>query len=89
MLDTQATLVYPIVRMIRSFQHKGLAKLWNEGDKKAVRPDLLDRVRRRLTALDEAQDLRELNLPGWGFHPLQGRPPATHSRSTARVAYHL
>lgn len=60
--------------MIRSFQHKGLAQLWNEGDTKAVRPDLLDRVRRRLTALNEAQDLRELNVPGSGFHPLHGKP---------------
>ena len=60
--------------MIRSFQHKGLAKLWNEGDPKGVRADLLDRVRRRLTALNEAQDLRELSMPGWGLHQLHGKP---------------
>ena len=62
------------MKMIRSFQHKGLAKLWNEGDPKGVRADLLDRVRGRLTALNEAQDLRELNVPGLGFHPLPGKP---------------
>jgi proteic killer suppression protein len=50
--------------MIRSFRHKGLAKLWNEGDPKGVRAELLDRVRARLTALNEVQDLRELNMPG-------------------------
>jgi proteic killer suppression protein len=61
--------------MIRSFRHKGLAKLWNEGDPKGVRADLLDRVRRRLTALHAAQDLRELGMPGWGLHRLQGKPP--------------
>jgi proteic killer suppression protein len=60
--------------VIRSFQHKGLARLWNEGDPKGVRPDLLDRVRRRLAALNEAQDLRELSLPGVRLHPLQGKP---------------
>lgn len=60
--------------MIQSFRHRGLAKLWNEGDPKGVKTDLLDRVRRRLTALNEAQDLRELNVPGWGFHPLHGTP---------------
>ncbi len=60
--------------MIQSFRHRGLAKLWNEGDPKGVRAALLDRVRRRLTALNEAQDLRELNVPGWGFHPLHGTP---------------
>lgn len=36
--------------------------------------DLLDRVRGRLTALDAAQALRELDLPGWGLHKLQGEP---------------
>jgi hypothetical protein len=35
--------------MIQSFQHKGLAKLWNEDDPKGVRAGLLDRVRARLT----------------------------------------
>jgi toxin HigB-1 len=60
--------------MIRSFRHKGLAKLWNEGDPKGVRADLLDRVRGRLTALNETQDLRELSMPGWGLHRLQGKP---------------
>ena len=35
---------------------------------------MLDRVRLRLTALDAAQDLQELSMPGWGLHPLQGKP---------------
>jgi len=48
--------------MIRSFRHEGLERFWNKGDPKGVRGDLRDRVRRRLTALNEAQDLRELNL---------------------------
>lgn len=60
--------------MIRSFRHRGLTRLWNKGDTKGVRADLLDRVRLRLTALDAAQDLQELNMPGWGLHRLQGTP---------------
>jgi proteic killer suppression protein len=60
--------------MIRSFRHKGLARLWNQGDPRGVRADLVDRVRRRLSALDAAQDLRELALPGWKLHRLQGKP---------------
>jgi toxin HigB-1 len=60
--------------MIQSFRHKGLAKLWNTGDPKGVRSDLLNRVRRVLTALDSAQDLRELDMSGWGLHRLQGKP---------------
>jgi proteic killer suppression protein len=60
--------------MIRSFLHKGLAKLWNEHDPRGVRADLLDRVRARLTALNEVQDLRELSMPGWRLHQLHGKP---------------
>jgi len=61
--------------MIRSFRHKGLAKLWNDGDARRVRGDLLDRVRQRLTALDAARDPRSLDIPGWRVHPLRGKPP--------------
>lgn len=32
------------------------------------------RVRARLTALNEVQDLRELSMPGWRLHPHQGKP---------------
>lgn len=60
--------------MIRSFRHRGLAKLWNEGDATGVRADLRDRVRQRLTALDAVQDLRSLDIPGWRVHPLRGKP---------------
>lgn len=60
--------------MIQSFRHRGLAKFWNKGDPKGGRADLADRVRRRLTALDAAQDLRELAMPGLGLHRLHGEP---------------
>ncbi|HEX9670222.1 MAG TPA: type II toxin-antitoxin system RelE/ParE family toxin [Thermoanaerobaculia bacterium] len=60
--------------MIRSFRHKALKKLWNEGDPRGVRSDLLGRVRRLLTALDVAQDLTELGGSGWGLHRLHGQP---------------
>ncbi len=60
--------------MIRSFRSKGLERFWNRGDPKGIRGDLRDRVQTRLTALDAAQDLRELDLQGWGVHRLQGEP---------------
>jgi proteic killer suppression protein len=60
--------------MIQSFRHKGLAKFWNQGDPRGIRADLRERVRRRLTALDAAQDMRELGMQGVGLHPLRGSP---------------
>jgi len=60
--------------MIRSFRHKGLARLWNANDPKGIRPDLVDRVRMRLTALQGAEDPKDLDLPGWRLHRLHGKP---------------
>lgn len=60
--------------MIQSFRHKGLKALFRTGASRRVRPDLQPRVIRRLDALDAAADLSELNLPGFGFHSLKGRP---------------
>jgi len=60
--------------MIRSFRHKGLSRLFLDNDPRGIRPDLLDRCRVRLRALHGAQSLRELNVSGFDFHPLRGKP---------------
>ena len=60
--------------MIRSFRHKGLARLWNRNDPKGVRPDLVNRVRHRLTALQSAKELQDLDVPGWRLHRLHTTP---------------
>jgi len=62
--------------MIRSFRHKGLADLFRTGASGKVRADLQARVLRRLDALDVAEALEQLNLPGFDFHVLKGfKPP--------------
>ena len=33
---------------------------------------MVDRIRIRLNVLNRARELRDLNLPGLGFHPLKG-----------------
>jgi proteic killer suppression protein len=48
--------------------------LWNENDPRGIRPDQLDRVRRVLRELDVATTPADLNLPGYRFHALHGRP---------------
>ena len=60
--------------MIRSFKHKGLAELFENGRSRRVRADLHARCLRRLEALDQADLLRDLNLPGFGLHLLHGKP---------------
>jgi len=60
--------------MIRSFLHKGLARLFKENDTSGVRSDLLGRCRRRLAALHGAESLEDFRMPGFDFHALQGKP---------------
>ncbi len=61
--------------MIRSFRHKGLEELFREGRSGKVAADLRSRALRRLDALQNAETLRDLNIPGFDFHPLKGKPP--------------
>jgi toxin HigB-1 len=60
------------MRMIRSFRHKGLARLFNDGDRRGVRPDMARRLERRLAALHKAKRLEDVDLPGWRLHRLRG-----------------
>jgi toxin HigB-1 len=58
--------------MIRSWRHRGLEELFLEGSRKGIRPDMADRLRRRLDVLDAANSLQSLGLPGFRLHPLSG-----------------
>ena len=60
--------------MIRSFRSKGLKTLFETGKSSKIRHDLQQRALLRLDALDAASRAEDLNLPGFDFHPLQGRP---------------
>jgi toxin HigB-1 len=63
-----------IHRMIESFRHKGLAELFEAGQSRRVRQDLQSRCLRRLEALDQAEVISDLNVPGFNFHGLHGSP---------------
>ena len=52
----------------------GLRELFETGRSSRVRPDLQRRALVRLKVLDEAADPSDLNVPGFNFHRLQGRP---------------
>jgi len=60
--------------MIKSFRHKGLAELFEWGSSRKIRQDLQSRALRRLDALDQAESLADINVPGFNFHGLQGEP---------------
>lgn len=60
--------------MIKSFKHKGLSELFELGRTNKMRNDLQSRSLRRLEVLDQAESLMDLNVPGFNFHSLMGKP---------------
>jgi len=60
--------------VIRGFRHKGLEELSRSGRSEKVAAGIQRRALRRLDALEHAAVLRDLNIPGFDFHPLRGKP---------------
>ena len=60
--------------MIESFKHKGLQELFEKGASAKLQKALAVRALRRLDAIDIAKTPEALNVPGFDFHGLQGKP---------------
>ena len=60
--------------MIESFMHKGLQELFERGSSGKVQKALTARALRRLDAINIAKTPEALNVPGFNFHGLQGKP---------------
>jgi len=58
--------------MIRTFKHAGLKRYFETGKAKGIPADMAKRIQTRLNVLNRARELRDLNLPGFGFHALKG-----------------
>ena len=58
--------------MIRSFRHAGLKRLFEDGDARRIRTDLVEKVENILSVLDAASRPQDLDLPGYRLHPLKG-----------------
>jgi proteic killer suppression protein len=60
--------------VIESFRHKGLKELHDSGHSAKVDTRLTQRCTDVLDALDAANNLKDLNLPGFSLHALKGKP---------------
>ena len=58
--------------MIVRFRHKGLKLLYENGDRRRVPPNQVDKLRRILARLDVSMGPSDLDLPGFRLHPLKG-----------------
>ena len=58
--------------MIQGLKHKGLKRLFEEGEAKGIHPDHLEKVENVLFVLNRARKPEEMNLPGFKLHRLKG-----------------
>jgi toxin HigB-1 len=55
------------------FRHKGLRHLYEDDIAKGVPPEIADKLRKLLLAMETAKDVGLLSrFPGWKLHPLKG-----------------
>ena len=58
--------------MIGTIKHKGLRRLHEKNDRSGIRPDLVDKAQKILSALEAADSPEDMALPMFRFHPLTG-----------------
>ena len=58
--------------MILAFRHRGLERLFEKDDCRRISPELIAKIEHVLFRLDEASGPEDINLPGFGLHPLKG-----------------
>ncbi len=58
--------------MIVRFRHKGLERLFTQGDTSGVSAQQVRKLRQILGYLNVSEEPAEMNLPGFQLHPLKG-----------------
>ena len=76
--------------MIQSFLHKGLRKLFEDGNRSGVRGDQIGRIENVLSILAVAEKLKDLDLPSLRLHALKGNLKGFHAvtvRANWRIVF--
>ena len=58
--------------MVKSFKHKGLKKFYETGSTKGIQSNHVRKLRMQLAALDTAQSIEDMDIPGYRLHHLKG-----------------
>ena len=58
--------------MIVSFEHKGLERFYKTGSKSGIQSAHAPKLSLILSLLDIAKSADDMNVPGFGLHPLKG-----------------
>ena len=59
--------------MIKSFRHKGLRRFHETGSTSGIQASHGKRLRMQVAALDTAQAVEDMDIPGFRLHPLKGK----------------
>ena len=59
--------------MTTGFNHKGLKRLYEPGERQGIGANMLVRVEEILSILDAAETIEEMDIPGYRLHPLIGK----------------
>ena len=57
---------------IKSFKHKGLKNYFENGVKSGIHIAHINKIQRILDRLNAAGEVKDMNAPGYDFHPLKG-----------------
>jgi proteic killer suppression protein len=69
--------------MIGSFRHKGLEEIYRTGKTRRIATDHIRKSVRILQLLEVAAQPEDMNIAGFRFHGLQGKPKRWSVRVTA------
>jgi toxin HigB-1 len=58
--------------VIQTFRHKGLRRYFESGTVAGIQPKHAKRLRMLLVALDTAQSIGDMDVPGFRLHALKG-----------------
>jgi proteic killer suppression protein len=58
--------------MIENIRHRGLKRLYEQGDRRGIGANMRDRVERILLILDQAETVNDMDIPGYRLHSLTG-----------------
>jgi len=58
--------------MIKSFKHKGLQRFFESGTTRGIQSEHVKKLRMQLAAMDTAQSIEDIDIPGYRLHPLKG-----------------
>jgi proteic killer suppression protein len=58
--------------MIKSFKHKGLERFYKSGRTSGIQTCHAKKLRMQLAALDSAQTINDIDIPGYRLHSLKG-----------------